>query len=107
MYDNEMELMYTDDAMTFDVEVIITNPETGETRSVVVDNLTSAMYFMVNNELCPIREGYDDKIPNLTNDELPEEIKEIHEGFRDLTLHTFMLKITCEGDPDLLDQFGV
>jgi hypothetical protein len=119
-YDSDMELFYSDDAATFDVWITIVHPETGESKTAGVDNLTSAMYFIVKNGLMPIREGMQEQTGLVTGDptahmpSVQDALKEVGvtgeqllNAWREQNLHPIALTITCEGDPNLLDQLTI
>lgn len=107
MFNPNMTLEYADDATSMETEVEIIDPKTGEVGGFVADNLTTAMYFIVENGLKPIREGLKEP-GKLQNTEGLNELAgvpggEVLKGFRAQNNLPMTLFIQVHGDPSLAD----
>jgi len=113
---SDIELNYADDATSMETLVEIVDPTTGEREGFVCDNLTHVMYFLVEHDLRPTREGLREPGRlKVEGDDSPIESEGILQGvrpsdvlnaYRDKNSLPFTLYIEVEGDPALVKEFS-
>lgn len=112
-----VEVNYADDALSLETEVNIIDPSSGASKGFTCDNLTSVMWFLVEHDLKPLREGLKDKAGNLEfSGEMNKPLGgdgplkgatagDVLNGWRNANTLPITLYIEVEGDPELVDRF--
>lgn len=115
MFDPKMRLEYPDGAASLETTVTVQDPETGEERGGMWDNLTHPIHFIVQNDLKIISEELVDR-PKILIKDGERELRgtegtavdgvtkqAIMDGWRERQ-GKYTVEITCTGDPSVFDQ---
>jgi hypothetical protein len=97
-----IEVAYRHDARSLHVVVRVIDPDSDRRAEVMFDNLTTPMFWLVENDLRPVQEfvGFQDT-PGVEVHE-GVEVDDIRRAFSGSTEE--VLFIECEGDPALLEE---